>query len=43
MGADVGAPPAEEIELPIMMIGIGALVFTAVTGFIIWARRPSSG
>ena len=43
IGADGGAPPAEENELPIMMIGIGALVLAVVTGFILWARRPSSG
>ena len=43
VGADGGAPPAGENELPIMLISVGALVFTVVTGFIIWARRPSSG
>ena len=43
IGADGGAPPAEESELPIMMIGVGALVLAVVTGFIVWARRPSSG
>jgi len=43
IGADGGAPPAEENELPIMMMGIGALVIAVVTGFILWARRPSSG
>jgi len=42
VGADGGAPPSAETELPIMMIGIGALVL-AVTCFILWARRPSSG
>ena len=43
IGADGGAPPAEESELPIMMIG--ALVSTVcfVLVFIMWARRPSSG
>ena len=41
--ADGGAPAAGESELPIMMIGVGALVLAVVTGFIVWARRPSSG
>jgi hypothetical protein len=43
VGADGGAPPSAETELPIMLIGIGALVLAVVTGFIVWARRPSSG
>jgi hypothetical protein len=43
VGADGGAPPSEQKELPVMLIGIGALVLAVVTGFIVWARRPSSG
>jgi hypothetical protein len=42
IGADGGTPPAEENELPIMMIGVGALVLAGIS-FIVWARRPSSG
>ncbi len=43
VGADGGAPPSEKEELPIMIIGVGAVVLAAISGFIIWARRPASG
>ena len=41
VGADGGAPPAEEKELPVLMIGIGAVFMTLIAGFVVWARRPS--
>jgi len=43
VGADGGTPPSEGGDLPIMMIGIGALVLAALSGFVYWARKPASG
>jgi hypothetical protein len=43
VGADGGAPPSEQKELPIMLIGVGTIVLALVAGFVIWARRPASG
>ena len=43
VGADGGTPPSEDGELPIMMIGIGALILAALSGFVYWARKPASG
>ncbi|MFL2939591.1 MAG: hypothetical protein ACJZ37_01550 [Candidatus Poseidoniales archaeon] len=43
VGADGGTPPSEERELPMMLIGIGALVLAALSGFAYWARKPASG
>ena len=43
VGADGGTPPSEGGDLPIMMIGIGTLVLTALSGFVYWARKPASG
>ena len=43
IGSDGGAPPTTEKELPIFLIGGGALLIAAIAGFVSWARRPSSG
>jgi len=43
VGADGGAPPAEERELPVLMIGIGAIIIALIAGFVVWARKPSIG
>ena len=43
VGADGGTPPSEGGDLPIMMIGIGALDLAALSGFVYWARKPASG
>jgi len=43
VGADGGAPPYEQKELPILLIGVGTLILAVVTAFVIWARRPASG
>ena len=43
VGADGGTPPSEGGDLPIMMIGIGALVLAALSEFVYWARKPASG
>ena len=43
VGADGGAPPSEQKELPIMLIGVGTIVLALVVGFVIWARKPASG
>ena len=43
VGADGGTPPSEGGDLPIMLIGIGALVLVALSGFVYWARKPASG
>ena len=43
VGADGGTPPAEGGELPVLMIGIGAILMALVSGFVVWARRPNSG
>ena len=42
IGSDGGAPPYEQKELPIMLIGIGSLVLAAISGFVYWARKPAS-
>ena len=43
IGADGGAPPAQEVELPLLLIGGGIGLIAAIAGFVIWARRPSTG
>ena len=43
IGADGGAPPAQEAELPLLLIGGGIGLMAAIAGFVIWARRPSTG
>jgi len=43
IGADGGTPPAQEVELPILLIGVGMLVLAVIAGFVMWARRPASG
>ena len=43
VGADGGTPLSEERELPMTLIGIGALVLAALSGFVYWARKPASG
>ena len=43
VGTDGGTPPSAETELPIFLIGVGAVIIAAIAGFVIWARRPSSG
>jgi len=42
VGTDGGAPPSEQKELPLMLIGVGTLVLALIAGFVLWARRPSS-
>ena len=43
VGADGGAPPADGGELPVLMIGVGVIFMALMAGFVVWARRPSSG
>ena len=43
VGTDGGAPPSEKEELPLMIIGVGAVVLAAISGFVMWARRPAEG
>ncbi len=42
VGSDGGSPPSQEEEFPIVLVGTGFLLLTAVAGFVIWARRPSN-
>ena len=43
IGADGGSPPAQEVELPLLLIGGGIGLLAAISGFVMWARRPSTG
>ena len=43
VGTDGGAPPADGGELPVLMIGIGAVFMVLMAAFVVWARSPSSG
>ena len=42
IGAQGGAPPAQEAELTLLLIGGGIVLIAAIAGFITWARRPST-
>ena len=41
VGTDGGAPPSENEGLPFLLIGVGAIVIAAISGFVVWARRPA--
>ena len=43
VGTDGGSPPVQKEELPLLLIGSGILLLAVITGFVVWARRPSLG
>ena len=43
VGTDGGVPPSENEGLPFLLIGVGAIVLAAISGFVVWARRPAEG